>query len=337
MIVVMKPLAEETDVERVIDRLVRAGCDVHRSTGSERTILGAIGVTAEMDLADFEILPGVEDVVRVSTPYRLVSRAFRSEGTQIEVGEVVFGGEDVVLAAGPAMVESEEQIHATARAVAEAGAKVLRGSAFATRGRPYAFQGKGEQALVWLRAAADEHGLLVATHVNAVTEVAVIERYADLVIVGARHMQNTALLREVGGIEKPVILKRGVAATLEDLLLAAEAVAVAGNDRVLLCERGIRTFEPATRYTLDLSAIPVLRERSHLPILVDPSDGTGHRGQVGPMARAAVAAGADGLLVEVHHDADAALADAAQTLYPSAFQRLMDELRIIVPAVGRSV
>ena len=337
MIIVMKPGAEDTEVERVIARLVSAGCDVHRSTGAERTIVGTIGVTAEMDLSDYEVLPGVENVLRVSTPYKLVGRPFHPQGTQIDLGEVVIGGESVVVAAGPGQVESEDQIHATAREVAKAGATVLRASAFTPRSRPYAFQGLGEQGLQWLRNAAEEVGLLTCSEVMAPAHIDVVAGYVDILLVGGRHMQNHTLLRELGGVGKPVILKRGIGATIDDWLLAAEYVALAGNDRIVLCERGIRTFETATRTTLDLASIPIVKERSHLPVICDPSYGTGLRDKVPPMARAAVAAGADGLLIEVHHDADEARSDAAQTLYPAVFQRLMDQLRIIVPALGRSV
>ena len=338
MIVVMRPGVDDALIERVMARLIAAGCDIHRSTGSERTILGAIGVTAEMDLADFEVLPGVERVLRVSTPYKLVSRRFRPDGSRIELGPgVVIGGEEVVIMAGPGQVESEDQIHRTAREVARAGAKVLRASAFTPRSRPYAFQGLGEQGLAWLRDAARESGLLVVSEVMASEHIDTVAGYADVLLVGGRHMQNHGLLREVGSAGKPVILKRSIGATIEDWLLAAEYVAVAGNDRIVLCERGIRTFETATRYTMDLAAIAVVHERSHLPVIADPSYGTGLRDKIAPMARAAVAAGADGLLIEVHCDADEARSDAAQTLYPEEFLKLMDQLRIIVPALGRSL
>ncbi len=337
MIVVMKPNASESEVESVIERLFAAGCDVHRSTGSARVTLGAVGVTAAMDLSDYEILPGVEHVVRVSTPYELVSRSYKPESTEIDLGSVVIGGDDVVVIAGPGLVESEELIHGAARAVAAAGAHILRGSAFTSRARPYAFRGHGEGSLEWLRAAADEHHLLVASEVMAPAHVELVARHADILIVGARNMQNSVLLTELGTVGKPVLLKRSPAATIEDWLLSAEYVAAAGNERIILCEQGIRTFESSTRYTMDLSAIPVLRQLSHLPVVADPSFGTGVRDKVAPMARAAVAAGADGLLIEVHQNADEALSDAAQSLYPEAFQQLMDQLRIIVPAVGRSI
>lgn len=337
MIIVMKPRSPEAAVEAVIDRLVRAGCDVHRSTGSERVILGVIGVTVEMDLSDYEILPGVDHVVRVSTPYELVDRSFRPEGSRIRIGDDEVGGDRLLIVAGPGAVESEEQIHAAAAAVAAAGASVLRAAAFATRSRPYAFHGLGGQGIEWLCDAAREHGLRVATEVGAPDHVGVVADRVDLIVVGSRHMQNSALLKEVGMADRPVVLKRAPSASVDDWLMAAEYVAACGNPNILLCESGLRTFETATRFTMDLASISVLRERTHLPVLADPSDGTGHRDQVAPMARASVAAGADGLIVEVHPNADEARSDAAQTLYPDAFQRLMDQLRIIAPAVGRSI
>jgi 3-deoxy-7-phosphoheptulonate synthase len=337
MIVVMKPQASEGHVEAVIERLVGGGFDVHRSTGEERTVLGVVGATAELDLGELRLLEGVEDVVRVSTPYKIVSRSFHPESTVIRVGDVVFGGEEVVVMAGPCSVESEEQIGSAAEAVAKAGAKVLRGGAFKPRSSPYSFQGLGEEGLRLLRDAAHGSGLLAITEVMDRSQIEAVARYADIVQIGARNMQNTVLLRELGGVGKPVLLKRGLAATIEEWLLAAEYVASAGNEQILLCERGIRTFETATRNTMDISAIPVVHARSHLPVIADPSHGVGIRDKVAAMARAAVAAGADGLLVEVHPDADHALSDASQSLYPDQFQQLMDQLRIIAPAVGRAI
>lgn len=337
MIVVMKPTATDRQIEGVIERIVEDGFDVHRSTGAERTVLGAVGVAPEFDRGQYRLLPGVEEVVRVSTPYKLVSRSFHPRDSRVEVGGVVFGGEEVVVMAGPCSVEDEVQIRATAAAVRKAGARVLRGGAFKPRSSPYSFQGLGEEGLKLLRAAADEHGLLALTEVLDPSQIELVARYADILQVNARNMQNYVLLRELGGVGKPVLLKRGPAATIEEWLLSAEYIANAGNRQILLCERGIRTFERATRNTMDISAIPVTKDLSHLPVVADPSHGIGIRDKVAPMARAAVAAGADGLLLEVHHDADHALSDAAQTLYPEQFQRLMDELKIIVPAVGREI
>jgi 3-deoxy-7-phosphoheptulonate synthase len=337
MVIVMAPAATSGDVEQVIQRLVGRGFDVHRSTGAERTVLGVVGPTQSLDPAELQLLPGVEDAFRVSSPYKLVSRAFHPEDTLVKVADVVFGGEDVVVVAGPCSVESEDQIRRTAAAVREAGARLLRGGAFKPRSSPYSFQGLGEKGLELLRAAADEHGLGVVTEVMDASQIALVARYADMLQVGARNMQNYTLLRELGRAGKPVLLKRGLAATIEEWLLSAEYVAAAGNRDIVLCERGIRTFETATRNTMDISAIPVIEKRSHLPVVADPSHGVGIRDKVPAMARAAVAAGADGLLVEVHVEPDAALSDGAQSLDPQEFQRLMDQLRIIVPAIGRSL
>jgi 3-deoxy-7-phosphoheptulonate synthase len=337
VIVVMKPTASQREVEGVIEKMVGDGFDVHRSTGAERTVLGAVGVAPDFDRDPYRLLPGVDDVIRVSTPYKLVSRSFHPDDSLIQVGEVTFGGDEVVVMAGPCSVESEAQIRSAAAAVKRAGARVLRGGAFRPRSSPYSFQGLGEEGLKLLRAAADEQGLLVLTEVMDPSQIELVARYADLLQVGARNMQNYVLLRELGAVDKPVLLKRGLAATIEEWLLCAEYIADAGNRRILLCERGIRTFETATPNTMDISAIPVTQQLSHLPVIADPSHGIGIRDKVPAMARAAVAAGADGLLVEVHPDADHALMDGAQSLYPDQFQRLMDELRIIVPAVGREI
>jgi len=342
VIVVMAPAADAPAIEHVIARLTERGFDVHRSTGAERTVLGVVGPTQELDTAELELLPGVEEVVRVSTPYKLVSRAFHPDDTLVKVGqpgknEVTFGGEEVVVAAGPCSVESEDQIRRTAAAVRRAGVRLLRGGAFKPRSSPYSFQGLGEQGLELLRNAADAEGLALVTEVMDPSQIALVAGYADMLQVGARNMQNYVLLRELGKCGKPVLLKRGLAATIEEWLLSAEHVVAAGNQAIVLCERGIRTFETATRNTMDISAIPVIEKRSHLPVIADPSHGVGIRDKVAAMARAAVAAGADGLLVEVHHDPDKALSDGAQSLFPEQFQALMDQLRIIVPALGRSI
>jgi 3-deoxy-7-phosphoheptulonate synthase len=342
MIVVMSPAAEPAEVEHVIARLVERGFDVHRSTGAERTVLGVVGPTAELDPAELELLPGVEEAVRVSSPYKLVSRAFHPEDTLVRVGQpgrsqVTFGGEEVVVAAGPCSVENEDQIRRTAAAVRAAGARLLRGGAFKPRSSPYSFQGLGEEGLELLRRAADEQGLALVTEVMDPSQIGVVGGYADMLQVGARNMQNYVLLRELGKAGKPVLLKRGLAATIDEWLLSAEHLAVAGCRDIVLCERGIRTFETATRNTMDISAIPVIEKRSHLPVIADPSHGIGIRDKVAAMARAAVAAGADGLLVEVHCDPDKALSDGPQSLFPDQFQALMDQLRIIVPALGRSI
>jgi 3-deoxy-7-phosphoheptulonate synthase len=319
-----------------MDRLVGLGFDIHRSTGASHTVLGAVGVRPDFDSRDIELLEGVREVVRITQPYKLASRAFRPEGTVVKLPNgVQVGGQEVVVAAGPCAVESAEQMEAIAARVARLGAKLLRGGAFKPRTSPYTFQGLGEQGLELLRRAADQHGLLVVSEIMDPSQLALMLRYVDVLQVGARNMQNYHLLRCLGGVKKPVLLKRGMAATIEELLLSAEYIMAGGNYDVILCERGIRTFETATRNTLDIAAIPVIKKLSHLPIFADPSHGTGRRDKVPPMARAAIAAGADGLLIEVHNDPEHAMSDGAQSLYFDQFAQLMNELRVIAPAVGR--
>jgi 3-deoxy-7-phosphoheptulonate synthase len=338
MVVVMQSAATDKQIQHVIDRLVAIGFDVHRSTGESQTVIGAVGVHPDFDPRDIEVLDGVREVVRITQPYKLASRAFRPEGTIVNLGKgVKVGGTEVVVGAGPCAVESAAQIDSVAETVARLGAKLLRGGAFKPRSSPYSFQGLGEAGLKLMREAADRNGLLVVTEVMDPSQVALVLGYADVMQVGARNMQNYHLLRALGEIRKPVLLKRGMSATIEELLLSAEYILSGGNYDVILCERGIRTFETATRNTLDIAAIPVIKKLSHLPIFADPSHGTGRRDKVAPMARAAVAAGADGLLIEVHPDPEHALSDGAQSLFPEQFAKLMDELRIIAPAVGRSV
>ncbi len=336
MLVVMQEGATEQQIQAVIDRLVSLGFTVHRSTGVVHTVLGGVGPVA-FEPEDFEVLDGVKEAHRIMSPYKLASRHYRPAGTVVKLGDVEIGGERVVAMAGPCSVESRDQINAVAEAVASAGARVLRGGAFKPRTSPYSFQGLGEQGLEWLREAADRHGLLVVSEVMDLTQISLISGYADILQVGARNMQNYNLLRELGRQSKPVLLKRGPAATVEELLLSAEYLLAAGNFNVILCERGIRTFEDYTRNTLDLCAIPVVKKLSHLPIIADPSHGTGRRDKVLPMARAAVAAGADGLLIEVHNDPDRALSDGAQSLRPEQFAELMAQLRMIAPAVNRTL
>jgi len=279
----------------------------------------------------------VREVVKISEPYKLVGRTFKSADTVVDVGGVKVGSPEVIVMAGPCSVESREQVGTVARAVQAGGARVLRGGAFKPRTSPYSFQGHGEQALRWMREAADELGLAVVSEVMDVRTIEMMLRYVDCLQVGARNMQNFDLLKELGRVRRPVLLKRGMSATIEEWLLSAEYLLAGGNHQVVLCERGIRTFENATRNTLDISAIPVVKKRSHLPILVDPSHGTGRRDKVIPMARAAVAAGADGLLIEVHDNPEKALSDGAQSLYPHQFDTLMGELRVIAPVLGRSL
>jgi 3-deoxy-7-phosphoheptulonate synthase len=336
MVVVMQSSATEEQIQHVIDRLVALGFDIHRSTGASQTVLGAVGVRPDFDTRDVEVLPGVHEVVRVTQPYKLASRAFRPEGTIVELPNGLrIGGNEIVVAAGPCAVESAEQINLIAGRVAELGARMLRGGAFKPRSSPYSFQGLGEPGLVLLREAADKNGLLAVSEVMDTSQIQLMLPYVDVLQVGARNMQNYSLLRALGQVTKPVLLKRGLAATMEELLLSAEYIMSSGNRNVILCERGIRTFETYTRNTLDIAAIPVIKKMSHLPILADPSHGTGRRDQVPPMARAAVAAGADGLLLEVHSDPEHALSDGAQSLFFDQFAQLMAEVRMIAPIVGR--
>ena len=337
MLVVMQQGATERQIQGVIDRLVELGFDVHRSTGVIHTVLGGVGGKEEFDLAIFEVMDGVKEAHRIVSPYKLASRSFRPAGTVVRVGDVDVGGERVVVMAGPCSVESRDQIERSAEIVARLGAQVIRAGAFKPRSSPYAFQGLGEEGLRMLRAAADRHGLLVVSEVMDLTQIPLVAQYADILQVGARNMQSFNLLRELGRQRKPVLLKRGISATIEELLLSAEYILAGGNYDVILCERGIRTFETYTRNTMDISAIPVVKKLSHLPIIADPSHGTGRRDKVAPMARAAVAAGSDGLLIEVHPDPDHALSDGAQSLRPEQFEELMSQLRIIAPAVGRSM
>jgi 3-deoxy-7-phosphoheptulonate synthase len=337
MLVVMQQGATELQIQQVIDRMVEMGFDVHRSTGVIHTVLGGVGGKDDFDLEVFEVMEGVKEAHRILSPYKLAARSFRPGGTVIRIGGLEVGGRTVVVMAGPCSVENQDQISRAAELVAEAGARVIRGGAFKPRSSPYAFQGLGEAGLRMLREAADRNGLLVVSEVMDHTQIPLVAAYADILQVGARNMQNFNLLRELGRQRRPVLLKRGISATIEELLLSAEYILSGGNYDVILCERGIRTFETYTRNTMDISAIPVVKKLSHLPIVGDPSHGTGRRDKVPPMARAAVAAGADGLLVEVHHDPDHALSDGAQSLRPEQFRELMGQLRIIAPAVDRSI
>jgi 3-deoxy-7-phosphoheptulonate synthase len=336
MVVVMDERATEAQIELVVSRLVEMGMDVHRSTGVTRTVLGVVG-QKRPDAGLIEMLDGVHEVVRISEPYKLASRTFKPEGTIVNVGDVRIGGDEVIVMAGPCSAENEKQVRATATAVRKAGAKIFRGGAFKPRSSPYSFQGLGEEGLRLMRDACNAEGMGLVTEVMDLSQIELIERYADVFQVGARNMQNFTLLRELGHARKPVMLKRGIAATIEEWLLSAEYILSGGNTDVILCERGIRTFETATRNTFDISAIPVVKKLSHLPVVADPSHGAGRRDMVVPMARAAVAAGADGLIIEVHVDPDHALSDGAQSMFPAQFDRLMAELRIIAPAIGRSI
>ena len=338
MIVAMQEHATEEQIDAVIEAMVEAGVGVHRTTGATQTILAGVGPTASVDLSKFEILPGVEHVHRISSPYKLAGRGFRPEGTVVEFRNGVrVGGNQVISMAGPCSIENREQIFETARRVKESGGSFLRGGAFKPRSSPYAFQGLGIPGLQLMREAAEAHGLLVISEVMEISQIEPMLPLVDCFQVGARNMQNFNLLRELGQVRKPVLLKRGIAATIEEMLLSAEYILSGGNYDVILCERGIRTYETATRNTMDIAAIPVVKKLSHLPIVGDPSHGTGRRDMVAPLAKAAVAAGADGIIVEVHPNADKAASDAAQTLYLDQFDTLMKELRIVAKAVGRSM
>ena len=337
MLVVMQEGAEESQIQAVIDRLVSMGFIVHRSSGVMHTVLGGVGPVGDVDPIEFEVMEGVKECHRIVSPYKLASRHFKPGGTVVKVGDIEIGGSKVVVMAGPCSVENKEQIDTAADVVARGGAKVIRGGAFKPRSSPYSFQGLGEEGLRMMRDAADRNKLLVVSEVMDQTQIPLLLEYADILQVGARNMQNFNLLRQLGEQRKPILLKRGISATIEELLLSAEYIMSGGNYDVILCERGIRTFETSTRNTMDIAAIPVVKSLSHLPIIADPSHGTGRRDKVLPMARAAVAAGADGLIVEVHHDPDHALSDGAQSLKPPQFAEMMDQLRVIAPAVGRAI
>src|SRR5438067_1718952 len=338
MIVAMQETASEEQIQQVVEHLIRMGFSVHRTTGERQTVLAAVGARVDFDTRNLEVLSGVEHVHRISAPYKLAGRSFRPQGTLISFPNgVTIGGDQVVVMAGPCSVESREQLFTAAEKVSKAGARALRGGAFKPRTSPYSFQGLGLEALKLLREAGDRFGMLVISEVMEISQIAMMLPYVDILQVGARNMQNFNLLRELGKIKKPVMLKRGIAATLEELLLSAEYIMSGGNYDVILCERGIRTFETYTRNTMDISAIPIVKKLSHLPMTADPSHGTGRRDKVAPMARAALAAGCDALLIEVHPDPDKALSDGPQSLYPTQFSQLMDELRMIAPAVGRTI
>jgi len=323
-----------------VKRIQECGFQAHLSRGEERAVIGVVGKSEKHrgELEALQAAPGVEEIIRITHPFKLASRNFRPEGSVVDLGKgVSIGGTEIVAAAGPCAVESAEQIGEIAEKVARAGAKLLRGGAFKPRSSPYSFQGLGEEGLKLMRAAADDNGLLVVSEVMDPSQIDVMLPYVDVMQVGARNMQNYYLLRALGEIQKPVLLKRGMSATIEELLLSAEYIMSGGNYDVILCERGIRTFDTYMRNTMDIAAIPVIKQLSHLPVVADPSHGTGRRDKVGAMARAAVAAGADGLLIEVHQDPERALSDGAQSLYPDQFAQLMAEARMIAPAVGRRI
>ena len=337
MLVLLKKGAAESLASDVTARLRMAGFSVHRTDHDGHVRIGAVGDGSGLEWDQVRQWPGVESVTKIPVPFKLVSRAFHPHDTVITVGRCAIGSGQLALMAGPCSVEGEEQVFRIAEAVAKAGATVMRGGAYKPRTSPYSFQGLGEEGLKLLRRAADAHGLAVVSEVMDSQLVELVARYADILQVGARNMQNYSLLREVGHSSKPVLLKRGLASTIEEWLMSAEHVVSHGNAQVILCERGIRTFETYTRNTLDLNAIPVVKELSHLPVIVDPSHGTGLRDKVAPMARAAIAAGADGLIIEVHHDPDHALSDGAQSLWPEQYDELVKQIRTIAAVLGRTV
>lgn len=337
MIVVMKHGATTDQIDAAIGKLQQRGFKVHPSTGVNQTILGAIGDKTGLDERELQVLDGVQDVIRVSEPYKLAGRAFHPDDTIISIKGIEIGGPRVHVMAGPCAVEDEEQLESIAGAIKNSGATILRGGAYKPRSSPYSFQGLGLEGLKILRRVADRHGFLVITEVVDRSLIKEAAEYADILQVGARNMSNFMFLKDLGMSRKPIFLKRGMASTIQEWLMSAEYILSGGNPNVILCERGIRTFESYTRNTLDLTAIPVIHKLSHLPIFADPSHGTGLREKVMPMARASIAAGADGIMVEVHNNPDRAKSDGPQSLYPDQFGQLMKEIRLIAAAVGRTV
>jgi 3-deoxy-7-phosphoheptulonate synthase len=337
MIIVLKPHATEAEIAQIIKMIESFGLAAHISKGTERTIIGAIGDERALQERPLEAFPFVEKVLPILKPYKLASREFKPEGSAVDVDGVVVGGRHVVVMAGPCAVEGREILLETARLIKDAGGHILRGGAYKPRTSPYSFQGLGEEGLKYLAEARQDTGLPIVTELMDTREASVVYECADLIQIGARNMQNFKLLKEVGCRRKPVLLKRGMSSTVKELLLAAEYIMSEGNYDVILCERGIRTFEDATRNTLDLSAVPLIKHLSHLPVIVDPSHGTGKWDLVSPMALAAVAAGADGIMVEVHPRPEEALSDGPQALLPSTFAKLMDDLSRVAQAVGRTL
>lgn len=339
-IIVLKPSATEEDIRRIEKKLESRGLRSNISKGTERTVIGVIGDTskiAEEEEDAIRVMPGVEDVMRILKPYKLASRDFKAEDTSIDIRGNVIGGKKIQVIAGPCAVENRTMIISIAEKVKDAGASFLRGGAFKPRSSPYSFQGLGEEGLKYLSEAREKTGLPIVTELMDPRDIEVIVKYADIVQIGARNMQNFRLLLEIGTCDKPVLLKRGLAATIKEWLMAAEYIMSRGNQNVILCERGVRTFETATRNTLDISAVPLLKQLTHLPVFVDPSHGVGKWDLVAPMSKAAIAAGADGLLIEVHINPEEALSDGEQSIKPSAFKKLMEELKPIAVAVGREI
>ena len=337
MFILMRPEHTDKELDEILERLTQMGFSGHTSRGVERTVIGVVGQTYPELKETLETWPGVDEVVPISRPFKLASREFQPQSTTIKVGDVTIGGKSIIVMAGPCAVESEEQVLETARAVKAAGAHILRGGAFKPSTSPYSFRGLGEDGLKLLAQAREETGMPIITEVMAPHDVGLVSRYTDILQVGTRNMQNFILLDEVGKSEKPVLLKRGLSSTMQEWLLSAEYILAQGNRKLMLCERGIRTFETYTRNTMDLSAIPVIKRLSHLPVIADPSHGTGKWYLVNPIAMAAVAAGADGLIIEVHPSPDTALKDGAQSLNFDNFQRLMADVEPVAKAVGREI
>jgi 3-deoxy-7-phosphoheptulonate synthase len=338
MIIVLKPTATKEQIEHIMEKVEKLGLKPWLSEGVERSIIGVIGEEDILRVLPLEGMPGIEKVLPILKPYKLASRDYKPEDSEIDLGGgVMIGGKNVVVMAGPCSVENREMILGTAEAVKLSGARVLRGGAFKPRSSPYTFQGLGEEGLKYLAEAREKTGLLVVTELMDVRDSAMFGKYVDVIQIGARNMQNYDLLKEVGKMKKPVLLKRGMANTIKELLMSAEYILAGGNSDVILCERGIRTFEDFTRFTLDINAVPALKMLTHLPVVVDPSHGTGRWGMVSAVSRAAVAAGADGLLIEVHPNPEEAFSDGAQSLLPEKFASLMGELKKVAAAVGRTI
>jgi len=336
LIIVLEKGISDNKIDEIIRQVENYGFSIHRSTGEEQIVLGAIGIQPNFDTRKIKILDGVSAVYRVTAPFRLAGRGYQKENTKIKIGNITIGSDEIITIAGPCAVENENQIMIIAEIVKKGGAKILRGGAFKPRTSPYSFQGLGKEGLKLLKKAGDEFGLAVITEVMEPGQINLINDYTDIFQLGARNMQNFPLLRELGKTKKPVMVKRGLSATIDEWLMSAEYILASGNMDVMLCERGIRTFETATRNTFDLSAIPVVHKKSHLPVIADPSHATGIRDKVIPMARAAVAAGADGLMIEVHHNPKEALSDGPQALLPEQFYSLMDQVKKIAEIIGRT-
>ena len=337
MIIVFKPNATKEQLAQVEGYLTTRGFEVHKSQGHENTIYGIIGNTATLTPEFFKVFDGVSNAFRVQESYKRCSRAFHPRNSKVKVGNVTIGGNELAVMAGPCSVENKEMLTNISKKIIQYGANMIRGGAFKPRSSPYAFQGLGEEAILYLREIGDKYNIPVVSEIMAISDIPLFDKYVDVIQIGARNMQNFALLKELADVHKPILLKRGISSTIDEWLNSAEYLASKGNQKIILCERGIRTFERSTRFTLDLSSVPVIKQKSHLPIIVDPSHPMGQRDLVIPMARAAIAAGADGIMVEVHDNPEEALSDGAQSLYPKQFNDLMKEIEIIAGALGKTI